>query len=81
MAKSAPQSDNTIIDFENDRLVGTTAAATVLGLSPKTLRQLRCDREGPRCVKVGRSQQSRVYYRRSDLEAWAASRAHAVGPR
>ena len=79
MAKSVQQSDN--ITLLNDRLLGTGAAATILGLSPKTLRQLRCDREGPRCVKAGRSQQARVYYRLRDLEAYAASRAHAVGPR
>lgn len=79
MAKSAQQSDT--LTLENDRLLGTTAAASILGISNKTLRQLRCDREGPRCLKFGTSKQSRVYYRRSDLEAWAASRAHAVGPR
>lgn len=43
-------------------------AAGVLGQSPNTLRQWRCQGRGPRWTKAGR----RVLYSRSDLDAWLA---------
>lgn len=60
------------LDLNADRLLTTRQAAEVVGLSPKTLRQLRCDRQGPRCLKAGASKQARVRYPLSALEAWVA---------
>ena len=63
------------VNLKDDRLLTTRQAAEVVGLSPKTLRQLRCDRQGPRCLKAGSSKQSRVRYPLSALEAWVARMA------
>ena len=63
------------VRLEGDRLLTTREAARVVGLSPKTLRQLRCDRQGPRCLKAGTSKQARVRYPLSALEAWVAGMA------
>ena len=60
------------VNLNGDRLLTTRQAAEVVGLSPKTLRQLRCDRQGPRCLKAGSSKQARVKYPLSALEAWVA---------
>lgn len=61
------------LNLDQDRLVPTAEAARVCGLSAKTLRQLRCDRKGPRCLKVGETKQSRVLYPMSALAAWMAT--------
>ncbi len=45
-------------------------ASSYLRLSPRTLERHRVEGTGSRFVKLGR----RVLYRRSDLDAWAASR-------
>ena len=66
------------LDLGHDALLSTAQAAAVTGVSPKTLRQLKCDRTGPRCFKLGTTKQSRTVYRRSDLEAWVRSRVTAV---
>jgi len=63
------------VNLKGDRLLSTRQAAEVVGLSPKTLRQLRCDRQGPRCLKAGPSKQARVRYPLSALEAWVAGMA------
>lgn len=62
------------IDLRNDCLYSTKQAAALVGLTPKTLRQFRCDRCGPRCLKLGSGKQARVCYRRSDLERWIRER-------
>jgi len=49
-----------------------------VGLSQKTMRQMRCDRAGPRCFKRGESQQARTYYLRSDLERWCREQLRVV---
>lgn len=67
------------LSLANDPLLKTADAAALLGLSQKTLRQLRCDRAGPRCFKLGTTQQARTVYRRSDLERWVRENAHVVG--
>lgn len=64
--------------LKDDVLLGTVEAATLVGLTPKTLRQMRCDRAGPTCFKLGTAKQARTVYRRSDLEAWVRSRIAAV---
>lgn len=66
------------ISLENDCLLGTAPAAALVGLSAKTLRQLRCDKAGPRCFKLGKGKQARVVYRRSDIESWVKSEIAAV---
>jgi hypothetical protein len=62
----------------DDAWLGTAGAAALVGLSQKTLRQLRCDRVGPRCFKRGESQQARTYYLRSDLERWMREQLRVV---
>lgn len=59
--------------LKDDQLLTTGEAATLVGRSKKSLRQMRCERTGPRCFKVGTSKQARIFYRRSDLEAWVVS--------
>jgi hypothetical protein len=73
---AAALADLSLLD---DQLLSTADAARLVGLSPKTLRQLRCDRGGPRCWKLGRTKQARTVYRRSDLERWIRESAHVVG--
>jgi hypothetical protein len=67
------------LSLKDDTLHPTAEAARIVGLTPKTLRQLRCDRAGPRCLKLGTTKQARTVYRRSDLEAWVRETAHVVG--
>lgn len=64
----------------NDDLLTISEAAAILRTPVATLRYWRHLRIGPRSFKIGR----RVFYRRSDVEAWlreqeAADRARAVG--
>lgn len=51
-------------------LLSQREAATLLGLSPRTLERYRCTGFGPAYRKLGR----RVLYRPDDLDAWTASR-------
>jgi predicted DNA-binding transcriptional regulator AlpA len=51
-------------------LLSQREAATMLGLSPRTLERFRCTGDGPPFVKGGR----RVLYRPADLNEWIASR-------
>lgn len=67
------------LSLRDDPLLSTADAARLVGLSPKTLRQLRCDRAGPRCLKLGATKQARTFYRRSDLEQWIRRSAVVVG--
>jgi predicted DNA-binding transcriptional regulator AlpA len=66
------------LDLRHDAFLPTAQAAVVVGLSAKSLRQMRCDRTGPRCFKLGTAKQARTVYRRTDLEAWIRSRVAAV---
>jgi predicted DNA-binding transcriptional regulator AlpA len=50
-------------------LLSQREAATLLGLSHRTLERYRCTGFGPAYRKLGR----RVLYAASDIEAWAAS--------
>jgi len=80
-AKASPVTPAAALEnfsLTNDQLLSTTQAATLLGLSAKSLRCMRCERGGPRCLKLGTTKQSRTCYRRSDLEAWVRSRVVAV---
>jgi len=67
------------LNLKDDTLLTTAQAAAAVGLTPKTLRQLRCNRAGPRCLKLGTSKQARTLYRCSDLERWVRETAHVVG--
>lgn len=67
------------ISLKDDVVVGTPEASRLTGLSQKTLRQMRCEKTGPRWFKLGDKRQSRAAYRRSDLERWIASRVVSVG--
>jgi predicted DNA-binding transcriptional regulator AlpA len=67
------------LSLADDCLLSTAQAARLVGLSAKTLRQLRCDRAGPPCLKMGSAAQARVVYRRSALERWVQRNATPVG--
>lgn len=58
-----------------DNRVREAAAANIIGLSPRTLRQWREEGRGPVFVAIGH----RITYRLADLLAWLDSRA--VDPR
>jgi hypothetical protein len=79
VSRRAPNEALAEFSLRDDALLSTAQAASLVGLTPKTLRQLRCDRSGPRCLKLGTKKQSRTVYRRSDLERWIRESAHVVG--
>lgn len=64
--------------LSNDQALTTSQVASVTPFSQKTLRQMRCDRTGPRCFKLGTGKQARVFYLRSDVEKWIRSLATVV---
>lgn len=80
-AKTLKAEPTTVADIslKDDVVVGTPEASRLTGLSKKTLRQMRCERTGPRFFKLGSAKQSRAVYRRSDLERWLVSRVVTVG--
>lgn len=78
-AKRSPSAALADVSLRDDVLLSTAQAARLVGLSPKTLRQLRCERSGPRCLKFGTAAQARVLYRRSDLERWVQQNVVVVG--
>lgn len=51
-------------------LLTTVEAAEYLGLSPRTLEDMRVTGKGPRYYKLGPGKRSKVVYRREDLEGW-----------
>jgi Helix-turn-helix domain len=57
--------------------LNTEDAASMLGISPITLRIWRCSGKGPRFTKLGDAKQAPVVYQRADLEAWIAKRTFA----
>lgn len=79
MPKRSPAAALADISLRDDCLVSTAQAARLVGLSAKTLRQLRCDRQGPPCLKMGTAAQARVVYRRSALEQWIQRNATPMG--
>jgi hypothetical protein len=66
---SAPQPAGSAFETLRD----TAGAASVLGVSPRTLEHLRVRGGGPRFVKVGK----RVRYRDADLRAYLDDRTRA----
>jgi predicted DNA-binding transcriptional regulator AlpA len=77
--KRSPAAALADISLKDDCLLSTAQAARLVGLSAKTLRQLRCDRTGPPCLKMGTAAQARVLYRRSALEQWIQCNATPMG--
>lgn len=55
----------------NDHLINTRQAATVLGLSARTLEHYRTSGGGPNFIQVS---PRCVRYRRADLDAWIDGR-------
>jgi hypothetical protein len=78
-AKRTPAAALADLSLRDDLLLSTADAARRVGLTAKTLRAMRCDRAGPRCLKLGTSKQARTVYRLSDLERWIRESAHVVG--
>jgi predicted DNA-binding transcriptional regulator AlpA len=60
-----------------ERLLTAIEAATLLGLSIKTLERHRGRGVGPHYIKLGAGRSGRVRYRRGDLEAWIARHRRA----
>jgi hypothetical protein len=54
----------------------TYEAAEYLGLKESTLRDWRCEKRGPRYVKMGKSRNAAVRYRVRDLDAYQDSNTH-----
>jgi len=52
-------------------------AATLIGVTPATLRFWRCKGKGPRFIKLGQSKQAGVCYDPADIEAWKTARKFA----
>jgi hypothetical protein len=59
---------------EPEELIGSDEAAGMLGLKPNTLTTWRSEKLGPTFLKVGR----KVFYRRSDICSWLATRIRQV---
>lgn len=81
-AKASPVTPAAALEgfsLTNDQLLSTSQAAAVTPFSAKTLRQMRCDKTGPRFLKLGKGKQARCVYRRSDLESWIRSLVTAQG--
>jgi predicted DNA-binding transcriptional regulator AlpA len=66
------------IDLQRDSLLNTSQVAELTGYHEKTIRNMLCRREGPKAIKLGTKAQSRVVYRRSDVEAWIMNRGRTV---
>ncbi|HWW08138.1 helix-turn-helix domain-containing protein [Collimonas sp.] len=50
------------------------AAATYLGVSPKTLAMWRCTQKGPAFCKLG----GRIFYKLTDLNTWIDERSDLI---
>jgi predicted DNA-binding transcriptional regulator AlpA len=62
------------LELPNVELLDTAAVAAWLQVSPKCLERWRGKNQGPPWVKLGKSRQAPVRYRRSAVEAWIQSR-------
>lgn len=65
---SGPQISGVTVRVFPDGRMGCASAAAYLGLSEKTLANLRCRGLGPKFCKRGR-----VFYFKADLDAWLAA--------
>lgn len=64
----APQVSGVTVRILPDGRMASSSAAVYLGLSDKTLANLRCRGLGPKFVKRGR-----VFYFKADLDEWLAA--------
>lgn len=55
--------------YSPDELVNTKQAGSILGLSPKTLENWRCQGKGPSFLNIGK----RCHYRVADLQTYLAA--------
>lgn len=55
----------------------STEAARMLGISPRTLANWRCQGRGPRYAHLTDDPHSPIIYRRADLEEWVDARFKA----
>ena len=55
-------------------LIGENEAASLLNISPRTLRKYRCTGAGPRYVRIS---PRCIKYRRDWLEAWANEKVYS----
>lgn len=55
----------------------STEAARMLGISPRTLANWRCQGRGPRYAHLSDDPHSPIIYRRTDLEEWLDERFKA----
>ena len=46
----------------------TEGAAQYVGLSRKTMAQMRCEGRGPKYLKIGK-----IFYRKADLDEWLSA--------
>jgi predicted DNA-binding transcriptional regulator AlpA len=58
------------------RLLDSVQTATMLGVTPDTLKKWRCKSRGPKFVKLGDSPQSGVAYDEADVRAFVESRRY-----
>lgn len=66
------------VGLKLDELLDRKAVAAMLGISTATLKTWVCERKGPSFYKMGTRRGSRVYYQRSDVEAWLNRQAVRV---
>jgi hypothetical protein len=59
------------------QVLNNDEAASLIGVTPQTLKWWRCKGKGPRFLKFGESKQSGVGYEPADIEAWKAERKFA----
>lgn len=64
------------VGLKLEEILDRKAVAKLLGVSTSTLRNWVCERKGPHFWKMGTGRGSRVYYQRSEVEAWLNK--HAV---
>lgn len=51
-------------------LIDTKSAASLIGVSPDTLENWRCQGRGPAFIKTSPTRRGKVIYRLSDIIAW-----------
>jgi len=64
------------VGLKLEELLDRKTVAKLLGISTATLKTWVCERKGPHFWKMGTGRGSRVYYQRSEVEAWLNN--HAV---
>jgi hypothetical protein len=60
--------------MNHSRLLSNAQAATLLGITPATLRFWRCKGRGPRYVKLEQRQQAHVFYDEAEVLAFREAR-------